>query len=70
MSIKLSFINSENNRWSDRYKLVFNIGDKIDLERCAKDVTFWNLTINNPWMDIQYAHENSRSKLSGSTWDG
>lgn len=48
---------------------MFNIGDKIDLERCAKDVAFWNLTVNNPWMDIQYAYENSRSKLSGSTWD-
>lgn len=48
---------------------MFNIGDKIDLERCAKDVAFWNLTINNPWMDIEYPYENSRSKLSGSTWD-
>ena len=38
-------MNFENSKTSDPYRLLLNLLDKINLERCDKDVALSNLSI-------------------------
>ena len=40
-----TFTNSENSETSDRYRLLLNLSDKIDLKRSDKYVALSNLSI-------------------------
>ena len=47
------FINSENSKTSERYRLLLNLSDKINLQRSDKYVPLSNLNIYFAWKNIK-----------------
>ena len=46
------FMNSENNKTSNPHRLLFNLSDKINLQRSDKYVALSNLSICYTWANI------------------
>ena len=47
------FMNSENNKTSDRHVLILQLTDKLDLRRGEKIITLSNLSIYYTWKNIK-----------------
>ena len=62
-------MNSENSKTSYPHKLLFNITDKIDLQRGIKNVALSNLSIYYTWRHIKSSHKNNKFKISAPTWN-
>ena len=60
------FMNSENNKTSDPYRLLLNLSDKI----INKYIALSNLTIYYTWKNIKKLCKNDILKISASTWNG
>ena len=59
------FMNSENNKTSDPYRLLLNLSDKI----INKYIALSNLTIYYTWKNIKKLYKNDILKISASTWN-
>ena len=59
------FMNSENNKTSDPYRLLLNLSDKI----INKYIALSNLTIYYTWKIIKKLYKNDILKISASTWN-
>ena len=57
------FMNSENNKTSDPYRLLLNLSDKI----INKYIALSNLTIYYTWKIIKKLYKNDILKISAST---
>ena len=57
------FMNSENNKTSDPYRLLLNLSDKI----INKYIALSNLTIYYTWKNIKKLYKNDILKISAST---
>ena len=57
------FMNSENNKTSDPYRLLLNLSDKI----INKYIALSNLTIYYTWKIIKKLYKNDIFKISAST---
>ena len=51
------FINSENSKTSDPYRLLSNLSDKINLKRSDNYVAFSNLCMYYTWKNIKNSHK-------------
>ena len=63
------FINSENTKTSDRYRLLLHLTDKINLKRSVKYVALSNLRIYYTWKKIKKSYKNNKFKMSTPTWN-
>ena len=50
-------MNSENNKTSDRYRLVLNLADKINLKRSHKYILLSNFSIYYTWKNIEKSYK-------------
>ena len=60
------FMNSENRKTSDQYKLVLHITDKMDLIRGDKLVALSYLNIYYTWTNMKTSYKNNKLKISAS----
>ena len=63
------FINSENSKTSDPYRLLSNLSDKINLKRSDNYVAFSNLCTYYTWKNIKKSHKINQFKTSAQTWN-
>ena len=59
------FMNSEDNKTSDPYRLLLNLSDKT----INKYIALSNLTIYYTWKNIKKLYKNDILKISASTWN-
>ena len=57
------FMNSENSKTSDPYRLLINLLGKINLKRCDKYVALWNLSIYGTWKNMKMSYKNNKFKI-------
>ena len=57
------FMDSENSKTSDPYRLLLNLLDKINLKRCDKYVALWNLSIYDTWKNMKMSCKNNKFKI-------
>ena len=62
-------MNSENSQTFDPHRLLLNLTDKIDLKNKDKYITLSNLSIYYTWKNIKNVYQNSKFKISASTWN-
>ena len=60
---------SDNSKNSKPHVLIFNLTDKIDLQRSEKSIASSNLSIYNPWKNIKKLCSNNKFKTSTPTWN-
>ena len=63
------FRNSGNSKTSDPHRLLFNLTDKVNLNRSDKYAAFSNLNTYYTWKNIKKSCKNNKSKMSGPTWN-
>ena len=63
------FINSENTKTSDPYRLLLHLTDKINLKRSDKYVALSNLRIYYTRKNIKKSYKNNKFKISTPTWN-
>ena len=61
------FMNSENSKTSDPYRLLLNILDKINLKRSDKYVTLSKFSISYKWENIKMSPKSNKFKKSTPT---
>ena len=62
-------MNSGNSKTSDLHRLLFNLSDKINLERSDRYVALPNLSIYYTWKNIKKSCKNKKCKVSALTWN-
>ena len=62
-------MNSKNSKTSKPHVLVLNLTDKLDLRRSDKYVALSNLSVYYTWKNIKSSYNNTKFKISASTWD-
>ena len=55
------FMNSENEKTCDPYRLVYNLANKMDLDRSEKLVALSNLNFYSTWKTIKMLYKNNKS---------
>ena len=63
------FMNSENSETSHPHRLLLNLADKINLQRCEKKVALSSLSIYYTWNNIKSSYNNKEFKISAPTWN-
>ena len=63
------FMNSENSKTSNPYRLLLNLLDKINLKRNDKYVALSNLSIYYTWKNIEKVIQKNKFKISDPTWN-
>ena len=56
-------MNSENSKTSERYVLILNLTDKLDLRKGEKSIDLSNLSIYYPWKNIKSSYNNNKFKI-------
>ena len=62
------FILSENSRTSEYHDLALKLTNKLVLRRGQKSVALSNLSIYYTWKNIKIPYNNTKFKISASTW--
>ena len=63
------FMNSQNSKTSDLYRLLLNRTDKIVLKRKDKYIALSNFSIYYTWKNIKKSYKNNRLVISAPTWN-
>ena len=63
------FMNSENSKTSQPYRLLLNLADKINLKKRDKYVVLSNLSMFYPWENIKKSNKNNKFKTATPTWN-
>ena len=58
------FMNPENGKTPDPYRLLLNLTDKINFKRSDKYVALLNLSIYYTWKNIAKLYKNNKFKIS------
>ena len=61
------FINSENIKTSDPYKVMLNFAMKINLRRSDNYVALSNVSIQYTWKNIKTSYQSNKFKLPRTT---
>ena len=67
--METTFMNSENIKASEPYRLTLNLTDKLDLRDPKKIMALANLSIHYTWKDIKSEYKNNKFKTSAPTWN-
>ena len=60
---------SENSETSEPYRLLLNLGNKINFRRSDKCVVLSNLSLYYTWKNIKKSYKNNKSKISAQIWN-
>ena len=63
------FMNSENSKTTDPYRLLLNLANKINLKESDKYVALSNLNICYTWKNKKKSYRNNKFKISAPTWN-
>ena len=69
LNMETTFMNSENIKASEPYRLTLNLTDKLDLRDPKKIMALANLSIHYTWKDIKSEYKNNKFKTSAPTWN-
>ena len=61
------FMNSENIKTADLCRLVLNLTDELNFQRCDKRIALSDLSIYYPWKNINKYYKSKKFKTSGTT---
>ena len=61
-------MSSENSKTSKPHVLILKLTDKLDLKRGEKSIALSNFTLYYSWKNIKSSDNNSKFKISASTW--
>ena len=62
-------MNSENSKTSEPDRLLFNLSDKINLNRSDKFVLLSNLSMSDTWKNVKQSYKNYKFKKSDPAWN-
>ena len=62
------FMNSENSKTPEPFRLLLNLADKMDLRRIDQYVALSDLNIDYTWKNIKKSY-NNKIKISARTWN-
>ena len=63
------FMSSENSKMSKPHILILKLTNKLDLRIGEKTIALSNLSIYYTWRNIKSSYNNSKFKLSATTWN-
>ena len=63
------FINSENSKTSNPYRLLLNVSDNITFKRSDKCIVLSFLSIYYTSKNIKKSYKNNKFKISAPTWN-
>ena len=63
------FMNSENSKTSEPYRLLLNLSDKMELKKSEKYIALSNLSIYYIWKNAKESYNNNKFKIPASTWN-
>ena len=63
------FMNYENSKTFDTYRLLLNLPDKTDLRRKNKYIALSNLRIYYTWKNMKKSYKNNKFKISAPKWN-
>ena len=61
-------MNSKSNETFDSHRLLFNLSDKINLNKSDKYVPLPKYSICYTWENIKQSYKNNKFKISAATW--
>ena len=61
------FMNSENSKTSEPYRLKYNLIDKLHLKNPNKNMALANLSIYYAWKNVKSVYKNNKFKISAPT---
>ena len=62
------FMNSENHKAYEPYRVLLNLAYKINLKWSDKYGTLSNLSMYYTWKDIKKSYKNNKLKIPAPTW--
>ena len=63
------FMNTENSKTNEPYRLKYNLIDKLNLKSPNKNMALANLSIYYTWKNVKSIYENNKFKISAPTWN-
>ena len=63
------FMSSKNSKASNADRLLLNLTHKLNSKSSDTYVVLSNLSIYQTWKNINKSYKNSKSKISGPTWN-
>ena len=63
------FMNTENSKTNEPYKLRSSLSDKLNLKNPNKNIALGNLSICYTWKNINSTYNNNKFKMSDPTWN-
>ena len=63
------FMNTENSKTNEPYRLKHNLIDKLNLKNSNKNMALANLSIYYTWKNIKLIYKNNKFKISAPTWN-
>ena len=63
------FMNTENSKTNEPYRLKYNLIDKLNLKNPNKNMALANLSIYYTWKNVKSIYKNNKFKISAPTWN-
>ena len=63
------FMNTENSKTNEPYRLKYNLIDKLNLKNPKKNMALANLSIYYTWKNVKSIYKNNKFKISAPTWN-
>ena len=63
------FMNTENSKINEPYRLKYNLIDKSNLKNQNKNMALANLSIYYTWKNVKSIYKNNKFKISAPTWN-
>ena len=63
------FMNTENSKTNESYRLKYNLIDKLNLKNPNKNMALANLSIYYTWKNVKSIYKNNKFKISAPTWN-
>ena len=63
------FMNTENSKTNEPYRLKYNLIDKLNLQNPNENMALANLSIYYTWKNVKSIYKNNKFKISAPTWN-
>ena len=63
------FMNSKNSKTNEPNRFKYDLIDKLDLKNANKNMALANLSIYCTWKNVKSTYDNSKFKISATTWN-
>ena len=62
--------NTENSNTNEKYKIVLNLSQRLDIKSSNENVALQNLSIYYTWENVRKQYKNNKLKILALTWYG